>query len=103
MTQEQQLISVVAAFYKVLSNGSRVQLLDYMVMHPGPVNVSELVEQTGISQPNVSKHLAVLLKQQVVTREEVGNRVYYEIYDQHLKQTLEATFVHMKHMLLDQQ
>ena len=56
MTQEQQLISVVAAFYKVLSNGSRVQLLDYMVMHPGPVHVSELVEQTGISQPNVSKH-----------------------------------------------
>lgn len=102
MTQEQQLISAVAAFYKVLSNESRVQLLDYMVMHPGPVHVSELVEQTGISQPNVSKHLAVLLKQQVVTREEVGNRVYYEIYDQHLKQPLEATFVHMKHMLSDQ-
>ena len=89
MTQEQQLIIAVAAFYKVLSNESRVQLLDYMVTHPGPVHVS--------------KHLAVLLKQQVVTREEVGNRVYYEIYDQHLKQTLEATFVHMKHMLLDQQ
>lgn len=103
MTQEQQLISAVAAFYKVLSNESRVQLLDYMVTHPGPVYVSELVERTGISQPNVSKHLAVLLKQHVVTREEVGNRVYYEIYDQHLKQTLEATFEHMTHMLADQQ
>ncbi|MGY4842151.1 ArsR/SmtB family transcription factor [Weissella cibaria] len=98
MAQEQALLQAVAGFYKVLGNESRLAILHYMVMHPGPVYVSELVAQTGIAQPTVSKHLAILYQNHVVTRETSGNRVYYEIYDQHLKQTVEATFTHLEHM-----
>lgn len=41
MAQEQALLRAVAGFYKVLGNESRLAILHYMVMHPGPVYVSE--------------------------------------------------------------
>lgn len=39
--------------------------------------VSEVVELTGLSQPNVSKHLACLWGCGLVSREKRGREVYY--------------------------
>jgi DNA-binding transcriptional ArsR family regulator len=39
--------------------------------------VSDIVEETGLSQPNVSKHLACLWGCGLVARERRGREVYY--------------------------
>lgn len=43
--------------------------------------VSDLVDDTGLSQPNVSKHLACLWRCGLVAREKRGREVHYRAID----------------------
>jgi len=47
----------------------------------GETSVGELVEATGGSQANVSKHLGVLLGERMVARRRDGSRALYRIAD----------------------
>ena len=57
----------------------RIRLLD--AMREGEATVGELVEATGASQQNVSKHLGVLHDAELISRRQAGREVYYEIAD----------------------
>ncbi|HWB19260.1 MAG TPA: metalloregulator ArsR/SmtB family transcription factor [Phycisphaerales bacterium] len=70
-------MDAVAGLFGVLSEGSRLRLLQ--ALHDGPANVSELVRSTGMKQANVSKQLGVLQGAGVVARERIGNEVNYWI------------------------
>ena len=50
-----------AALFQSVSDDSRLRLL--RLLHRQELNVQELVRITGLSQPRVSKHLAVLRDQ----------------------------------------
>jgi ArsR family transcriptional regulator len=43
------------------------------------MTVSELVKKTGISQANLSQHLAILRTKGVVRARRKGNNIYYSI------------------------
>jgi len=58
-----------------LSDPSRLRILTSL--RTGELRVSDLVEGTGLSQPNVSKHLACLWGCGLVAREKCGREVYY--------------------------
>jgi DNA-binding transcriptional ArsR family regulator len=58
-----------------LSDESRLVIL--AELRGGERRVSELVERTGLSQPNVSKHLACLWGCRLVARERRGREVFY--------------------------
>jgi DNA-binding transcriptional ArsR family regulator len=94
---DETLINDVVIFFKMMSNESRVRILWYLVNQSRPVNVGAIVAATGLSQPTASKHLAVLTQQGLVTRAEAGNRVFYAVEDQHLKETMFSTVAHMQH------
>ncbi|RDH48795.1 transcriptional regulator, partial [Mastigocladus laminosus WC112] len=47
----------------------------------GAKNVTEIIEETGLGQANVSKHLKILAQAGIVTRQPRGVSVYYEITD----------------------
>ncbi len=49
-----------------------------------PLTVSELIEETGMKQGNVSKHLGVLLSARFVAREREGNFARYSLSDHKL-------------------
>lgn len=70
----------VAELFKALSEPMRLRLL-YALMN-GEKNVSQLVEETGSLQANVSKHLGTLLDAGVVSRRKKGQRSYYHISDE---------------------
>ncbi len=70
-------LELMANFFKVLSEVSRLQIL--CSLKAGAKNVSEIVEETGLGQANVSKHLTMLTKAGVVAREQRGICVYYQI------------------------
>nr|RNJ69587.1 MAG: ArsR family transcriptional regulator [Leptolyngbya sp. IPPAS B-1204] len=67
----------MADFFKVLSEVSRLQIV--CTLKTGAKNVTEIIEETGLGQANVSKHLKMLTQAGVVAREQRGVCVYYRI------------------------
>ena len=45
------------------------------------MNVTQLADDTGLGQANLSKHLKILTQAGILTRKPVGISVYYEICD----------------------
>lgn len=70
-------LSLMADFFKVLSEVSRLQIV--CSLKTGAKNVTEIIEATGLGQANVSKHLKILTHAGVVSREQRGVCVYYKI------------------------
>jgi DNA-binding transcriptional ArsR family regulator len=72
-------LRVVAQRFKVLAEPARLQVLN--ALRGGPLNVSELIEETGLNQANLSKHLQLLHASGFVTRRRDGLFVIYELAD----------------------
>src|SRR3990170_298683 len=79
-TLSEAALEKVAERFKVLSEPMRLKLL-YALMD-GEKSVSELVQETGGMQANVSKHLGLLLDDGVVGRRKQGLNSYYRITDE---------------------
>ncbi|QZZ21713.1 winged helix-turn-helix transcriptional regulator [Leptothermofonsia sichuanensis E412] len=72
-----EALSLMADFFKVLSEVSRLQIV--CSLKTGAKNVTEIIEETELGQANVSKHLKMLTQAGVVAREQRGVCVYYRI------------------------
>jgi len=72
-----ELFDAIAQRFRVLSDPMRLQIM-YRI-GDGEKTVSELVEITGGSQSNVSKHLSTLLAHGLVRRRREGTSAYYSI------------------------
>ncbi len=77
MTLPPSALAQVADYFKVLSELSRLQVL--CSLRSGCKNVTEIIEETGLGQANVSKHLKILAQAGIVSRTPQGVSVYYEI------------------------
>ena len=72
-------VQLVAERFKVLSEPARLNLL--LALEAGEQNVTSLVEATGLTQANVSKHLAILMSVGMVDRRKEGVSAFYFIAD----------------------
>ena len=79
MTFNPSALTQVADYFKVLSELSRLQVL--CSLKSGSKNVTEIMEETGLGQANVSKHLKILAQTGIVSRTPQGVSVYYEIVE----------------------
>lgn len=86
MTPVASPAALKARLFHGFSDPSRLSILD--ALRPGPRSVGEVVEETGLSQPNVSNHLACLLDCGLVAREQRGRYVYYRLSDDRVGQLL---------------
>lgn len=75
----EETLDLVAARLKVLAERTRLQLLNEL--RDGEMTVTELVQETGAGQANVSKHLGLLHREGIVERRKEGLNVYYRIAD----------------------
>jgi DNA-binding transcriptional ArsR family regulator len=75
-----EALDLVAARFKVLSEPTRLRILD--VLRSGEKSVGVLVEAVGTSQANVSKHLGILHRHHMVDRRKEGVHSYYRIDDE---------------------
>lgn len=78
-TLNDQALAKVAEVFKALAEPRRLKILN--ALREGERNVTELVEASGTSQANVSKHLALLSQVGIVSREQRGNCAYYRMAD----------------------
>lgn len=69
----------LADYFKVFSEANRLVVLE--ALRDGPINVTAVVERTGLSQALVSKHLKLLTVAGVVQRRPEGSLVFYEVID----------------------
>lgn len=79
LTMSPELLELVADRFKALGDPARLRILS--ALRRGESAVNELVEQTGLSQANVSKHLALLLRLSFVRRRRSGMYTYYALAD----------------------
>ncbi len=62
---------------KTLANPKRQEILD--CLRQNDMTVNEMVKKTGISQANLSQHLAILRAKGIVATERKGINVYYSL------------------------
>ena len=77
MTEE--ALALVARRFAVLSEPMRLRLLHALFDGEKPVNT--LVEATGGTQANISRHLQTLADAGLLTRRKEGLQVFYSIAD----------------------
>ena len=77
-----------ARLFHGFSDPSRTAILE--AVRKGPRTVGEIVQATGLSQPNVSNHLACLYECSLVTKEQRGRFIYYGLSDDRVGQLLET-------------
>ena len=94
-------LALVAERFKVLAEPARLQLLQALM--PGERSVGQLVETTGLTQANVSKHLQLLLVHNLVARRKEGLFVYYHIADQSVFQLCELVCNRLEREARDRQ
>jgi ArsR family transcriptional regulator len=74
-----ELTELVAERFRALGEPMRLRLLN--ALRGGELGVSELVEETGATQANVSKHLQVLHRLGFVQRRKEGTAAFYSLAD----------------------
>lgn len=79
-----RMLELVAERFKVLAEPARLELLNHL--RSGEMTVSDLVEESGLAQANVSKHLRLLHSAGFVTRRKDGLFVYYALADRRVFQ-----------------
>src|SRR6476469_5343095 len=74
-----EALELIAERFKVLAEPARLQILSCLRKHEA--TVSEIVDETGLGQANVSKHLQLLHTHGFVARRREGLYVYYTLAD----------------------
>jgi DNA-binding transcriptional ArsR family regulator len=74
------LVDLIAQRFRVLSEPTRIKLLDRLRL--GEASVLELTAAIGTTEQNVSKQLGVLRRAGMVRRRKRGNFSYYSIADE---------------------
>ena len=69
----------VAQQFRVLGEPMRLKILQAVCAKP--LTVTEIVNATGASQSNVSRHLSLLASAGVITRQKDAQFVYYKLSD----------------------
>lgn len=72
-----ELMQRVAERFRALGEPARLQILN--ALRRGQLPVNDLVEETGLGQANVSKHLQILHSLGFVARRKDGLFVYYRL------------------------
>ena len=78
--QMELLFEKVSQFFAVLAEPSRLRIL--YALCQGEKSVSQVIEVSGSSQANVSRHLGSLHQAGILSRRKVGTTVYYSICDE---------------------
>ena len=75
-----EALEQVASYFQVLAEPTRLRILN--ILREGERNVGDLAQMCGYTAANVSRHLSLMTKNGLVTREGRGTSVYYRFADE---------------------
>ncbi|MFQ5868634.1 MAG: ArsR/SmtB family transcription factor [Candidatus Zixiibacteriota bacterium] len=64
-------------YFKAFGDPSRLKILQ--LLSSKEMTVGQIVRAVGLSQPTISRHLAILGEAEIVIRRREGQRVYYSL------------------------
>jgi DNA-binding transcriptional ArsR family regulator len=76
---------------KMLADPTRLRICYYLTNEP-ELNVSQLCERVGQSQPAVSHHLAMMRSTGIVDHRRAGRQIFYSIRGESMRGTLAQLF-----------
>jgi DNA-binding transcriptional ArsR family regulator len=74
-----ELLDLMAEKFRMLADSTRLAILRALMA--GEKSVTQVVEETGRGQANVSKHLKMLAEAGLVARRKEGLQVFYRLDD----------------------
>jgi ArsR family transcriptional regulator len=74
-----EALELVASRFRMLGDQSRLRILNQLMQSES--SVQQLVTTTGLTQPNVSRHLGMMRTEGIVSRRSEGNHKFYCISD----------------------
>lgn len=86
LTADKTSLALKAKLFRGFSDASRLGILE--ALRNGPLTVGEIIEATHLSQSNASNHLGCLRDCGLVTAEQQGRFVYYQLSDKRVGQLL---------------
>lgn len=81
---------------KTLANPLRLAILH--CLRDGEKTVNDLAETIGVSQSNVSQHLAMMRQREIVKTRKAGSNIYYRVASPKISQACDI----MRQVLLEQ-
>jgi len=80
-------VKKLQSVFQTLSDSNRLKIIKYI--NDKERSVSQIVEETGLSQPLVSHHLRALRERQILETSRNGPFIYYRIRDKRLLQVFD--------------
>ncbi len=90
---EMNLLYELSDFFKVMGDGTRIQLL--WALEESEMCVGDLAVLLNMTKSAVSHQLKVLRVAKLVRAEKKGKNVYYSLNDHHVKLILEKALEHV--------
>jgi ArsR family transcriptional regulator, cadmium/lead-responsive transcriptional repressor len=84
-----QSTALKSKMFRGFSDPSRLSILEALL--PGQLNVSQIVDLTGLSQSNVSNHLSCLRDCGLIASEQQGRYVVYRLSDPRVARLLRTS------------
>ena len=75
-----EVLTLIAQRFKILAEPARLEILN--ALRRRELSVSEIVDETGLGQANVSKHLQLLHSHGFVSRRKDGLYAHYALADE---------------------
>ena len=88
MQLPEAMFEPVAERLRILADPTRLRILN--LLRARESSVLEIAAKVGASQPNVSRHLALLLRAGMVTKRPEGRHVHYRVLDPFVDRICEA-------------
>jgi ArsR family transcriptional regulator, arsenate/arsenite/antimonite-responsive transcriptional repressor len=81
---DETIFEIQAEFCKAMGNAMRLQVIH--TLRDRPKTVTEIMQETGYSQSNISRHLSVLRGVEVVSAERRGTEMLYSLTDPNVRE-----------------
>lgn len=88
---EKEKLKLKAKFFRGFADSTRLAILESL--RNGEKTVTEIVQETGQSQSNVSNHLSCLLECGLLKNRRDGKNIYYSIRNAKVEKLLENSDV----------
>ena len=84
-----QMVNELCQVFKLLADETRLRILIYLAQE-GELNVTELCERLGQSQPAVSHHLALMRVARIIEPRRDGKHNYYSVREEHFHELMRS-------------
>jgi len=91
---DEKTIRIIADFFKVLGDPTRIKIIQ--ILFKSELCVCDLAAVLSMNQPAISQQLKILKQANIVKYRRDGKNVFYSLSDEHVKQIFNQGFSHIQ-------